>query len=130
MTLRWKRQAEHEAAMRELWQANGQTENFPKVFYGYDRAGRRVLYALLGREPVAPGDDRWHLSLSAEGRVPNWDELAAAAHALRPGVAFAIGVPPRSWWINVHEHVLQLWEVADANLLAQWRSERRGDRPS
>jgi hypothetical protein len=127
MKMRWKRHHEHEAAVRRLWESRGAGEFTPKVFYGYDLTGREVLHALVGREPVAPGDDRWHISLSAAGRVPTWDELANAAHELRPGVAFVAGVPPRSWWINIHEHVLHLWETTDANLLAQWRSERRGD---
>lgn len=90
------------------------------------------LLAIVGREPVDEEgvDVRWHISIQHEDRVPSWDELAAAGHALRPGVVFVIGVPPRSWWINVHEHVLHLWELRDENLCAQWRFERQGDRPT
>jgi hypothetical protein len=91
-----------------------------------------ALRALLGREPVDTNADdwRWHVSMSRPDRVPNWDELVSAAHELRPGVVFVIGVPPRSWWLNVHPHTLHLWESRDQNLVAQWRSERRGDEPS
>jgi hypothetical protein len=39
-------------------------------------------------------------------------------------------VPPRSWWINVHPHVLHLYEIKDMALTAQWRAEARGDRPT
>lgn len=90
------------------------------------------LHALIGREPLAPpdGDFRWHLSLSTDIRVPRWEELVTAAHDLRPGVPFAIGVPPKSWWINVHPHTLHLWEVRDDNLVNQWKREARGDKPT
>jgi hypothetical protein len=98
----------------------------PRVFE------RGTLRVMLGREPVAEDgtDPRWHLSISSDVRLPTWDELVSAAHELRPGVVFVIGVPPRSWWLNVHPNCLHLWEMHDANLAAQWRSERRGDAPS
>jgi hypothetical protein len=88
----------------------------------------------MGREPV--GDDmRWHLSVrygdpGVNGRVPGWDELVQAAHELRPGVVFVVGIPPRSWWINVHPHVLHLYESRDEPLVAAWRDEARGDAPT
>jgi hypothetical protein len=89
------------------------------------------LTALVGREDLGDGD-RWHISIrygdpDANGRIPTWEELVAAAHELRPGVPFAIGIPPRSWWINVHPHVLHLYEIHDDALVAQWRAEARGD---
>jgi hypothetical protein len=88
------------------------------------------LTALLGREPVVPGDWRWHLSISAANRVPTWEELAGAAHDLRPGVPMGVGIPPRSWWLNVHPHTLHLWELADPHLVAEWRRNARGDKPT
>jgi hypothetical protein len=88
------------------------------------------LFALMAREPLRGSRPRWHISVSRPTRLPTWDELVEAAHALRPGVPFAIGVPPRSWWINVHPHCLHLWELDDSALIAQWRSEARGDEPS
>jgi hypothetical protein len=91
--------------------------------------------ALVGREPVAADDMRWHISVrygdsGLDGRVPTWDELVRAAHELRPGVVFIVGVPPRSWWINTHPDVLHLWEVRDEALVEAWRAERREDGPS
>jgi hypothetical protein len=79
-----------------------------------------------------PPDWRWHISVrnARDGRVPTWDELAFTGHSIRPGVAFALGVPPRSWWINVHEHVLHLWQLKDDALLEQWRSEAQGHTPT
>ena len=95
---------------------------------------RNGLTALVGREPVG-GEMRWHISLrygdiGKDGRIPTWEELVEAAHELRPGVVFAIGVPPRSWWINVHPNVLHLHEIRDEALVAQWRAERSGQRPT
>lgn len=93
------------------------------------------LFALVSRDEIAPADWRWHVSLrygnpGENGRVPTWEELVDAGHALRPGVCFVVGVPPRSWWMSVHPHVLHLYETRDGNLVEQWRAERRGDRPS
>jgi hypothetical protein len=88
------------------------------------------LRALIGREPVVKGDPRWHISLSGPDRIPTWEELVAAAHDLRPGVVFCIPMPPRSFWVNVHPHVLHLWEVQDPHLVAEWRRNARGDRPT
>jgi hypothetical protein len=98
------------------------------------RLTRGELAAMLGREPVGIDDDdsdpRWHISVSCADRLPTWAELVETAHLLRPGVCFVVGVPPRSWWMNVHPYCLHLWETRDANLIAQWRSEARGDAPS
>jgi hypothetical protein len=120
----------------DVWAANNGPANpvSPPRTYRH----RNGLTALVGREPLGPGpgeDLRWHISLrygdpGVNGRVPSWEELVQAAHELRPGVAFVIGVPPRSWWINVHPHVLHLWEVRDDALVASWRAEQRGDRPT
>jgi hypothetical protein len=93
------------------------------------------LFALVSRDEIAPTDWRWHISVrygdpGENGRVPLWEELVETGHALRPGVPFVVGVPPRSWWINVHPHVLHLYETRDHALVEQWRTERRGDRPS
>jgi len=96
----------------------------PRVF---EKAGLR---ALVGREPVVKGDWRWHISLSGPGRIPTWEELVDAAHELRPGVMFAIPMPPRSYWVNVHPHVIHLWETQDEHLIAEWKRSARGDRPT
>jgi hypothetical protein len=129
----WRRQADHEATIRGLFERQGFPEaSIPKVHYGYI-AGREELHALVSRENLGGNgtpDWRWHISLSAQGRVPNWEELSTAAHDLRPGVPMTVGVPPKSWWLNVHPDVLHLYETKDANLLAQWRHERRGDAPT
>jgi hypothetical protein len=75
---------------------------------------------------------RWHISVrygdpGFNGRVPSWGELVQTAHELRPGVPFVVGIPPRSWWLNVHPDVLHLVETRDLALIASWRDEAQGD---
>jgi hypothetical protein len=88
------------------------------------------FHVLTSRDEIAPGDTRWHLSISGEHKVPPWDVMVAIAHAARPGVCFVIGVPPKSWWMNVHPNVLHLWELRDHSLAAQWKAESMGHEPS
>lgn len=96
---------------------------------------RSGLTAILSRDELAPGDLRWHLSVrygdpGRDGRVPTWEELVRAAHELRPGVVFVVGVPPRSWWVNVHPDVLHLWEIRDKALTETWQAEGQGHQPT
>ncbi len=92
--------------------------------------GAQEFHVLTSRDEIEPGDARWHLSISGEHNVPPWNVMVAIAHAARPGVCFVIGVPPRSWWLNAHPHVLHLWELKDAALLGQWKAEAQGHEPS
>lgn len=91
---------------------------------------------LLGSENIAPLDGvpdyRWHLSIggSSVERVPAWNEFVAIAHRVRPGVPFAIPLPPRSWWLNENEYVLHAWETHDANLVEHWRANPRPSEPT
>jgi hypothetical protein len=117
----WKRIPNHPAFLRGWAEANGEVPA-PNMFK------RGPVNALVGREPW--GGDRWHLSISADGRLPTWDEIVETAHALRPGVPFVMGVPPRSWWMNIQPYTLHLWETHDAPLVDEWRQNSRGDVPS
>lgn len=121
------------------WQEIPAPEDFAKQWRErYAAAGVEVprfferdgLRALVGREPVVTDDWRWHVSVSREDRIPTWEELVAAAHELRPGVVFAVPMPPRSWWMNAHPNVLHLWQTNDEHLIAEWRRNARGDRPT
>jgi hypothetical protein len=38
--------------------------------------------ALVALETIAPGDERWHISVSTEDAVPHWNAMAAIAHDL------------------------------------------------
>ena len=99
----------------------------------YRRLDGKPYQAMHTRDPI-PGEEhltpRHHISVAGVDDVPPWDVLANAGHEIRPGVPFCIGVPPKSWWINVHEFTIHLWECRDERLLDTWRGERRGDRPS
>ena len=117
----------------DMWLAQYGPE-VPSPRFFWHRDGR---VALLGREPVKGNskDLRWHISVrhgdpGVDGRVCSWEELVETAHALRPGVPFVIGIPPLSWWINVHPDVLHMFETHDEALVASWRSERGGQQPS
>jgi hypothetical protein len=95
----------------------------------------RSFSVLLTRDDLAPPrglpDWRWHLSIAGRDmKVPVWETVAAIAHEVRPGVAFVLGVPPKSWWINVHPGTLHLHEIRDENLLANWRAQRLGHTPT
>lgn len=87
-------------------------------------------HALVSRDEITEGDRRWHISVSGREDVPVWRDLVAIGHRLRPGIVFVVGVPPKSWWMNIHPNVLHLWEMKDAALIEQWRSESRGDTPT
>jgi hypothetical protein len=95
--------------------------------------GELEASVIMSREDIStdmPSDWRWHISISGKDRVPNWGEMAGLLHKLRPGIVFCLGVPPRSWWINVAENCLHAWELRDDALIEQWRSERQGDTPT
>lgn len=95
---------------------------------GFDsRGGLRVV---IGYEPVVEDDPRWHISVTREDRLPTWRDLVEVAHLFRPGVCFVVGIPPRSWWVNVHEFCLHLWETTDEHLIEEWRRNARGDEPT
>jgi hypothetical protein len=108
-----------------FWRAaNGEDSTRPKMWQ------RGPVRALVGREMWRDGTTRWHISVSCEDRVPSWEELVQAAHDVRPGVAFTMGVPPRTWWMNAHPHVLHLWESRDEGLIDEWRQNAQGHKPS
>jgi hypothetical protein len=121
---------EHEAAVRAAYERAGMpADAAPTAYIGY-AGDTELLRVLVSREQWTAVDERWHVSISCEERVPSWDEIAATLHVLRPGVPFVLGVPPRSWWLNLHPHCLHAWECKDTNLIAQWRANRQGQTPT
>lgn len=125
----WKYDAEWRRQVVATAEQHPQVDETLKAALVFECWRRGPLAAIVAHEPLG-GDLRWHVSLSHQDRVPNWEELSRAGHELRPGVVFCVGVPPRSWWININPHVLHLWELRDAALVTQWRFEGRGDEPS
>lgn len=132
----------------QVFEVNFRDEKHPKsdfvAFMGRERIyageGRQDPQLIVGGELVpdplreavydTPPDDRWHISVNGRQRVPTWDELVSIAHRIREGVVFVVGVPPRSWWINVSENCLHLWELKDDRLTDLWRSERLAMQPT
>jgi hypothetical protein len=119
-------------AFVEAWRRENPDVEVPRLYT--DPAG---LVAIIGREPYGHGDDdiRWHISVrfgdpGHDGRLPTWGELVRTAHELRPGVVFVIGIPPRSWWMNVHPHVLHLIETRDEPLIQSFRDNAAAMVPS
>jgi hypothetical protein len=79
----------------------------------------------------ALGEDfRWHISVAGEDAVPKWRDLVAIAHAIKPGVFFVVGVPPRSMWMNVNPNTLHLMELRDPNLEHNFEENATGQAPS
>ena len=103
----------------------------PRWFLAEGQDGRPPMKALMGRELRTQGAaPRWHISVSTLDRPPTWEEMVATVHKLRPGVPFVMGIPPLSWWMNIHPHALHAWESFDQLLIDEWRDNARGDRPS
>jgi hypothetical protein len=126
----WK-EVEQPPEWVKMWEERHSGEvPVPRVFQHND--GRT---ALLGWEPYAKDDWRWHISVrhgdpGVDGRIPSWEELVNTAHELRPGVCFVIGIPPRSFWMNVHPHVLHLVQTKDEPMIENWRNNAKADRPT
>ena len=123
----WHRDADWQLEVHRAYELAGGEAEFEPVAWR-----KTPLQALMAREPC-PGDRelRWHLSVAHMDRVPCWEELVDAAHNLRPGVVFVLGLPPRSWWLNFDERVLHLWEVRDGPLVESWRANpSAGQKPT
>jgi hypothetical protein len=128
--MKWERDYEDERRVQAIVEfAEGPWRGEPPKAY---RTANAVpaLNALVSRDEIEEGDLRWHVSVTAPNRVPTWAEMVEAAHDLRPGVYFVVGVPPRSAWMNYHPHCLHLYETKDGPLERQWRAEGRGHQPT
>lgn len=68
----------------------------------------------LGQCAVFAGVEagKWHLSISHKDRYPTWDEIKEARYRLLPDeVTMAMLLPPRSEYVNVHDHCFHLHEI-------------------
>lgn len=125
----WKAVAQDPAFLK-LWEQQTGGAPAPKAYQHPNG-----LTAVVSRDEIAKDDLRWHISLrygnpGIDGRVPTWEEMVSTAHELRPGVVFVVGIPPRSWWMNVHPDVLHMTESKDEALIASWRAEGQGHTPT
>src|SRR4051812_49234175 len=112
----------HPPGYSGLWRDQMGGEPMPKPYWNPNG-----LTALVAREEWVTSDFRWHISVrygdpGVNGRIPTWEEMVQTAHELRPGIVFVIGIPPRSWWMSVHPHVLHLMETKDEVLIEQFKA--------
>jgi hypothetical protein len=130
--MKWTRDFEGERLVRVVFvQQHGWPEQLARTLTAYN--GEGGFAAFVNREHAGGRDTaplRWHVSVKGPGRPPTWDELVASVHALRPGVCFVVGIPPRSWWMNVHPDVLHAWETTDEQIVEEFHVNARGDRPT
>ena len=68
------------------------------------------LAAIVTRDPTDRGPV-WHISVTATGRYPTWDELASIHDRVCPHVAMVMHLPPRAEHVNVHPTCLHLWDA-------------------
>jgi hypothetical protein len=87
-----------------------------------DAADGARLRVIVGREPIGPaGAVQWHMSISSTwvechratpDRYPTWDEVAEARERYLPDeLTFAMILPPRSEYVNLHATTFHLHEV-------------------
>lgn len=70
---------------------------------------RRLLRAIRSVD-----NGRLHLSVSREERLPTWADVRDARYDLLPDeLTFAMLLPPREIYVNVHPNTFHLWEVDD-----------------
>ena len=128
----WERVPSREGDLRRHFTAGGYPEELARLMQFWHNEDE-ALIAFLGREYCGGRDSdplRWHISVRGNFEIPDWGQMAEAAHAIRPGVHFVIMVPPKSLWMNVHDRVLHLWETNDPALVEEVKANARGDRPT
>lgn len=115
-----------------LWPlvAEGGIQGSPRGFHVRHRG--RLFSVLMTRDNLTAGlvstpNWRWHLSIAGQDlKVPEWATIAAICHEVRPGIPMVLGIPPKSWWVNIHPGTLHAWETQDQHLIDSWRAERLG----
>lgn len=85
-----------------------------------------VYCMIISQDELAPADWRWHVSVSRErdygsDDVPVWRDLRDLVWWARPGVMFAVPLPPKTLWMNENPNVLHAIEIRDAVLEDSWR---------
>jgi hypothetical protein len=64
------------------------------------------LLAIASIEPTGA-----HISVSAPGRYPTWDEIASIKERAFPDVRMVMALPPRAEYVNLHQTCLHIWEA-------------------
>lgn len=64
-----------------------------------------------------------HFSLSADRSVPNWEQMVKAKNIFLGEDSLAVQVFPRKVnYVNIHKHVLHLWECLDSDPVPDFSS--------
>lgn len=70
------------------------------------------LIILVGKEPIAEGKKRWHLSISHPARYPSWEEIRLARYELCPkDITMAMLMPPEAQYVNISKTCFHLWQI-------------------
>jgi hypothetical protein len=61
---------------------------------------------------VSIDDDKWHMSISLPNRDLTYEEIKQARYKFIPDdITVAMIFPPKSEFVNLHEHCFHLWEI-------------------
>jgi hypothetical protein len=86
---------------------------------------RSGLVVLVSRAVERDGLMWLHVSVSARGRLPKWDELVSVKEIFMGTTSTVLQViPPRGQYVNDHPNVLHLWQCLDRDVTPDFR--RRG----
>lgn len=97
--------------------------------FGYALQHRNGLRAII--DCSQKSDDRWwvHVSVSRATRTPSHEDMCLVKTAfLGDRYAYAV-YPPRSQYVNIHQHCLHLWALVsedDGRALPEFSAELEG----
>lgn len=86
------------------------TNGLMGAFHVHGPSGRMMVIISSGTE------DSWeHVSVSVEGRTPNWSEMAFVKDLFWSDEEAVMQLhPPKSQYVNCHPYCLHLWRPRDA----------------
>jgi hypothetical protein len=91
------------------WQRDQASEPVPGVEPGARVYRRGECAVIVGRHPSSGW---WHLSISTKTRLPSWEEVRDARYSLLPDrLTFAMLLPPRDEYLNVHDYTFHLHQI-------------------
>jgi hypothetical protein len=90
---------------------------------GHPKIGVFVFKSVTDKKPlrcIVSAVRGWdHVSISRTDRVPNWYEMCQIKELFFEEDEWAMQVhPPRSEWVNNHEHCLHLWSPHEGGIPA------------
>ena len=63
-----------------------------------------------------------HLSISHKHRLPQWDEIKNMRGKFGdPNKFYAIVLPPKQYYVNVHKFCMHVWEVKSEQEINTWK---------